>query len=133
MDKFLEDESLVINDDPDSKLEDKDDLEERRKEMLKDNRLEKYNGYNKKTKSSLNDDDMLRESQPYSYSRPKLKYFIDGNDQNTVGQKNSFKFFQAMTLGNTSDVESLHSIISAKGIKYKPKVFELLRKHSMQN
>ena len=101
--------------------------------MLKDNRLEKYNGYNKKTKSALGEEDCVQESQPYSYSRPKLKYFLDNNDGRPSPQKNSFKFFQAMTLGDTSDVESLHSIISAKGYKYKPKIFEILKKHSMQS
>lgn len=58
MNKFLEDESLVINNESDSQEVDKEELEERRQEMLKDNRLEKYNAYKKKASPAINDDDL---------------------------------------------------------------------------
>lgn len=101
---FLEDESLIINNSPLNKESEKDELEERRHEMLKDNRLEKY-----------------------SYSRPKLKYFLDKSDGHPSAQKNSFKIFQQMTLGDTSDVPSVHSLMTPGGVKYKPKIFEILK------
>jgi hypothetical protein len=38
-----------------------------------------------------------------------------------------------MTLGDTSDAASIHSLITASGTKYKPKIFEILKKHSRQS
>ena len=41
--------------------------------------------------------------------------------------KNSFKMFQAMTLGDTSYMTNLNSFISLGGSKSKPKIFDILK------
>lgn len=50
---FIEDGSLTMNNPPSDQQVDKHELEERRREMLKDNRLEKYSGSNVKPKTHL--------------------------------------------------------------------------------
>lgn len=130
---FIEDGSLTISNVPADKPVDKNELEERRLEMLRDNRLEKYNGYSKKTKSKLQQDEIIEEAKHSSYSRPNLKYFLDRSEGYPTAQKNSFKLFQAMTLGDTYDASNMHSFITAGGSKYKPKIFEILKKHSRQS
>lgn len=35
--------------------------------------------------------------------------------------------FQAITLGDTSDVSNIQSYITSRGAKYKPKIFEILK------
>lgn len=133
MDYFLEDESLIMNKRSESNDINKEELEERRQEMLKDNHLDKYNNYHINTKSILQKDESIKESQPFSYSRPKLKYFLDKSEGQPSAMKNSFKLFQAMTLGDTSETASIHSDITVRGFKYKPKIFEILKKHSIQS
>lgn len=130
---FIEDGSLTISNAPAEKPIDKNELEERRLEMLKDNRLEKYNGYSKKTKSKLQKDEIIEEAKPGTYGRPNLKFFLDRSQGYPSGQKNSFKLFQAMTLGDTSDGTNMQSFLTAGGSKYKPKIFEILKKHSRQS
>lgn len=130
---FIEDGSLTISNPPADKPIDKNELEERRLEMLRDNRLEKYNGYNKKTKSTLHKDEIVEESKPASYARPNLKFFLERSQGYPNVQKNSFKLFQAMTLGDTSDATHMQSFLTAGGSKYKPKIFEILKRHSRQS
>lgn len=127
--EFIEDGSLIINHAPSDKDVDIKDLEERRMEMLKDNIIQKAYSKNKKFSHT---DENTEEVNPYSYSRPKLKFFLENDGKNNV-EKNSFKLFQAMTIGDTSDAASMHSIMTASGSKYKPKIFEILKKHSRQS
>jgi hypothetical protein len=127
--EFIEDGSLIINHAPSDKDVDIKDLEERRMEMLKDNIIQKAYSKNKKLSHT---DENAEEINPYSYSRPKLKFFLENDGKNNV-EKNSFKLFQAMTIGDTSDAASMHSIMTASGSKYKPKIFEILKKHSRQS
>ena len=83
-----------------------------------------------KTKSKLHNVLFDEGNSDFSYSRPTLKYFNDKSNRNPSGMKSSFKLFQAMTLGDTSDASNLPSFISAGGSKYKPKIFEILKNHS---
>jgi hypothetical protein len=99
--------------------------------MLKDNRLEKHMAHNKQRLSSLEAEGEAPIT--YTYSKPKLRYFIENTNSKNGNQKNSFKLFQAMTLGDTSDSASIHSILTPGGTKYKPKIFEILKKHSRQS
>jgi hypothetical protein len=130
---FIEDGSLTMNNPPSDQQVDKNELEERRKEMLRDNRLEKYSGSNVKAKTHLQKEAFKEENKPWSYSRPTLKYFLDKSNENHAAQKNSFKLFQAMTLGDTSDASKIHSFYTTGGVKCMPKIFEILKKHSRQS
>lgn len=42
---------------------DKNEIDEKRQEMLNDNRLEKYNEYSKKSKASLQKDEIIEETK----------------------------------------------------------------------
>ena len=58
---------------------------------------------------------------------PKKKYSSEINAENNTSLKNSFRLFQAMTLGDTTYVTNEISFISMGGCRYKPKIFEILK------
>ena len=80
-----------------------------------------------KSKTYLHKDDVVEETKEWSYSRPHLNYYLDNSDGNHNFHKNSFKMFQAITLGDTSDASHIQSYITSRGSKYKPKIFEILK------
>ena len=106
---------------------DKNEIEERRQEMLNDNRLEKCIEYNKKSKTYLRHDEIFEGNKECTYPKPNLKYYLDRSEGNPCIQKTSFKIFQAMTLGDTSDASQIQSYITSRWSKYKPKIFEILK------
>jgi hypothetical protein len=115
--EFIEDGSLTLNNNPSSdKQIDKNELEERRIEMLKDNTLEKYNSYIKKTNKNK-----------FIDSGSHLKVSRDKSADPVNNQKHSFKMFQAMTIGDTSYMSNLNSFVSLGGSRGKPKIFEILK------
>ena len=130
---FIEDGSLTMENVPFDRQVDKNDLEERRKEMLDDNRLEKYNAIVKNSNEISSKIKIYEENKRWSYSKPTLKYFLDQSQEKNTAQKNSFKMFQAMTLGNTSDASKIQSYFSSGGQKHMPKIYEILKKHSRQS
>lgn len=126
--EFIEEGSLTINDIPTEKVtNDKNEIEEKRQEMLNDNRLEKYNEENKKLKTSSQKGEIIEEAKECSYFKPNLKYYLDRSEGCQNNQKSSFKMFQAMTLGDTYDASQIQSYITSRWSKYKPKIFEILK------
>lgn len=108
---FIEDGSLTINNSPYDQPIDKEELEFRRLEMLKDNRLEKERRIPNEEDHNLVIDEFNEKTKLPGYSRPNLKYFIDKNERATIGTKNSFKFVQSKTVDDSSSVARIPSFL----------------------
>ena len=114
---FIEDGSLTMNNNTSAEKQiDKNELEERRLEMLRDNTLEKYNSYIKKNNKNK-----------FMDSGHNLKRTQDRTADPGTSQKHSFKLFQAMTLGDTSYMSNLNSFVSLGGSRGKPKIYQILK------